>query len=129
MRDDGRMKTPVLYGIPNCATVRKARAWLTSEGVAHQFHDLKKAGVPEEALASWLQALGHSELVNRRGTTWRQLDAATQASATDNAAASVLLQAHPSAIRRPVVEWPDGAITVGFEEAAWAERCKALGNA
>ncbi len=123
------MKTPVLYGIPNCDTVRKARSWLTDACTAHRFHDFKKAGVPEDALARWLEALGHQELVNRRGTTWRQLDAAVQATVTDNAGAAQVLLEHPSAIRRPVVEWPDGSITVGFDEKAWAARCAALGNA
>ena len=122
------MKNLVLYGISNCDTVRKARSWLTSEGVSHQFHDFKKTGVPEDALSGWLQALGHKELVNRRGTTWRQLDAAAQAMITSDAAAQALLLAHPSAIRRPVIEWPDGTITVGFEQKAWAERGKASGS-
>ena len=123
------MKNPVLYGLSNCDTVRKARAWLTSQGVAHEFHDFKKSGVPPAALKRWLQALGHADLVNRRGTTWRQLDAGAQAAVVDEGSAQTLLAAHSSAIRRPVVEWPGGAITVGFSEALWAERCKTLKNA
>lgn len=118
------MKNPALYGLSNCDTVRKARAWLTSQGVAYEFHDFKKSGVPDVALKRWLQALGHTELVNRRGTTWRQLDARTQAAVVDDASAHALLLAHPSAIRRPVVEWPGGAITVGFSEPLWSERFK-----
>ncbi len=120
------MKNLVLYGISNCDTVRKARAWLSSQGVAHQFHDFKKSGVPEAALGRWLQALGHAELVNRRGTTWRQIDPTAQATLVDNDSAQTLLLAHPSAIRRPVAEWPDGSITVGFGEEAWSERCQPL---
>lgn len=118
------MKHLVLYGLQNCDTVRKARTWLAQNGIAHEFHDFKKSGVPEGALRRWLEALGQAELVNRRGTTWRQLDPATQAAVVDNASAQALLLAHPSAIRRPVAEWPDGAITAGFSEAAWAERHK-----
>jgi arsenate reductase len=118
------MKHLVLYGLQNCDTVRKARTWLVQNGIAHEFHDFKKSGVPEGALRRWLEALGQAELVNRRGTTWRQLDPAAQAAVVDSASAQALLLAHPSAIRRPVAEWPDGAITAGFSEAAWAERHK-----
>ena len=70
-----------LYGIPNCDTVKKARAWLNENGVAHSFHDFKKQGVPEAALDRWLAATGHEKLVNRKGTTWRGLDETTRAAA------------------------------------------------
>ena len=65
----------VLYGIPNCDTVKKARAWLDGQGVAYQFHDFKKQGVPGEQLDGWISQLGWERLVNRQGTTWRKLDA------------------------------------------------------
>ena len=68
-----------LYGIPNCDTVKKARAWLNERGVAHEFHDFKKHGVPEARLAHWTAHTGWDKLVNRKGTTWRQLDPALQA--------------------------------------------------
>ena len=110
-----------LYGIPNCDTVKKARAWLAEHGQAYTFHDFKKQGVPAESLALWMQAAGWEKLVNRKGTTWRQLDAATQAAVVDAASAQSLMLAHPSAIKRPVVEWGDG-ITVGFDAADWAGR-------
>lgn len=115
-----------LYGIAHCDTVRKARTWLTAQGVEHRFHDFQKAGVPGDALARWLQAAGNATLVNRRGTTWRQLDAAAQAAAGDDATAAAVLQAHSSAIKRPVAEWRLGGgepiVTVGFDPADWAER-------
>lgn len=114
----------VLYGIPNCDTVRKARDWLTNQGLPYRFHDFKKSGVPEDALARWLKALGQDALVNRRGTTWRKLDPAAQAAVVDSASAHALLLVHSSAIRRPVVEWADGAITAGFAPDEWATRCK-----
>ena len=123
------MKNPLLYGISNCDTVRKARAWLTSEGIPYQFHDFKKSGMPEDALARWLQALGHTELMNRRGTTWRQLDDSARGSVVDNASAQTLLLAHPSALRRPLVEWPEGGVTVGFDPEDWARRCKSTEKA
>ncbi|MES2184903.1 MAG: Spx/MgsR family RNA polymerase-binding regulatory protein [Pseudomonadota bacterium] len=111
-----------LYGIPNCDTVKKARAWLTGQGLAYTFHDFKKQGVPADRLDAWLAAAGTERLVNRKGTTWRGLDAATQAGAGAPAGARALLLEHASAIKRPVVEWADGAITVGFDAADWSNR-------
>ena len=111
-----------VHGIPNCDTVKKARAWLTAQGLAHRFHDFKKDGVPPDALDEWLRAAGWETLVNRKGTTWRALDDATRAGVTDTASARSLLLARPSAIKRPVVRWSDGRITVGFDADDWATR-------
>ena len=113
-----------LYGIANCDTVKKARAWLTTQGLEHHFHDFKKHGVPADRLAVWMAAAGWEKLVNRQGTTWRKLDAATQTAVQDAASASAVLQAHPSAIKRPVVEWRGGVsihTTVGFDVAVWTQ--------
>jgi Spx/MgsR family transcriptional regulator len=109
-----------LYGIPNCDTVKKARAWLALHGVAHEFHDFKKLGVPAERLRAWVDAAGWERVLNRQGTTWRRLEPARQAAVVDAASAQVVMLAEPSTIRRPVVEWDDGRITVGFDAAAWA---------
>jgi arsenate reductase len=114
-------KTTV-YGIPNCDTVKRARAWLTGHGIAHEFHDYKKQGVPEARLAAWSHTLGWEPLVNRKGTTWRKLDAAEQSRVQDAASAQALMLANPSVIKRPVVEWADGGLTVGFDPAQWQER-------
>lgn len=116
--------TLTLYGIPNCDTVKKARAWLTARGVEHQFHDFKRGGVPPEPLARWIAALGWEALLNRRGTTWRQLDPAAQAAVRDAASAAALLAAQSSAIKRPVVEWSDAPadVSVGFAAEDWARR-------
>lgn len=111
----------ILYGIPNCDTVKKARAWLSERGLAYTFHDFKKHGVPPAQLARWTQAAGWEKLLNRKGTTWRQLDAAAQATVVDGASAQSLMLANASAIKRPVVDWGDG-ITVGFDAADWAGR-------
>lgn len=111
-----------LYGIPNCDTVKKARAWLTEHGIAHTFHDFKKHGVPEADLDRWLAAAGWEKVVNRQGTTWRKLDEALRLAVVDDSSACALLLAHPSAIRRPVVEWADGSVTSGFDATAWAKR-------
>ena len=116
-----------LYGIPNCDTVKKARLWLTQHGVDTHFHDFKKGGVPGERLDAWIAALGWDALLNRRGTTWRQLDEALRAGVVDAASAAALMQAQPSIIKRPVVEWrgdtaATSTITVGFDLDVWSRR-------
>jgi len=110
-----------VYGIPNCDTVKKARAWLAEHGVAHAFHDFKKQGVPADRLTAWQQAVGWEKLVNRQGTTWRKLDLQLQAATVDAASARSLMLAQPSVIKRPVVDWGT-RITVGFDEKSWSER-------
>ena len=109
----------VVYGIPHCDTVKRARAWLQSQGVAYRFHDFKKSGVPPERLDAWIAATGWEPLVNRQGTTWRKLDEAARARVVDSASARALMLALPSVIRRPVVEWPQGSTTVGFDAARY----------
>jgi arsenate reductase len=111
----------ILYGIPNCDTVKKARAWLGGQGVSYQFHDFKKQGVPPDQLARWTEAAGWEKVLNRKGTTWRKLDAAAQAGVQDSPSAQALMLANPSVIKRPVVDWGKG-ITVGFDAADWAAR-------
>lgn len=111
-----------VYGIPNCDTVKKSRAWFTEHGVEHQFHDFKKQGVPPDRISEWMAAAGWQKLVNRQGTTWRKLDAETQAAVTDEASASALMQSQPSIVKRPVVEWThEGrtAVSVGFAPEQW----------
>jgi len=115
-----------LHGIPNCDTVKRARTWLTGQGLAHDFVDFKKAGAGAAELQRWADAVGWERLLNRQGTTWRKLDAATQATVVDAASALRLMQAQTSVIKRPVVEWPDGAVTVGFSPEAWSARCAAV---
>ncbi|HSV37062.1 MAG TPA: ArsC family reductase [Ramlibacter sp.] len=110
----------VLYGIPNCDTVKKARAWLGEHGVGYTFHDFKKQGVPADRLDGWIRELGWEKLVNRQGTTWRKLDADVQAGVTDAATAKALMLAQASVIKRPVVEWRGSRTTVGFDAAAWS---------
>ena len=111
-----------LYGITNCDTVKKARAWLAANKVEVPFHDFKKQGVPEPQLDHWLNAAGWEKLLNRQGTSWRKLDDATKAAVTDARTARALMLAQPSVIKRPVAEWPDGSVTVGFDPQDWARR-------
>ncbi len=112
----------ILYGIPNCDTVKRARDWLTNQGVAHEFHDFKKQGVPADHLAAWVQAAGWERILNRKGTTWRKLPEAQQASVVDAASAQAVMREQASVIKRPVVEWDDGRITVGFDAVDWETR-------
>jgi len=111
-----------LYGISNCDTVKKARTWLDEQGVTVQFHDFKKSGVPAARLDAWLKEVGWERLLNRKGTTWRKLDEGLRESTVDAASARRVMLDQPSVIKRPVVEWSDGRITVGFDAADWAAR-------
>jgi arsenate reductase (glutaredoxin) len=113
-----------VYGIPNCDTVKKARTWLSTQGVDFTFHDFKKQGVPEPQLDHWLATVGWEKLVNRQGQTWRKLDAAAQAAVVDASSARALMLAHASVIKRPVVQWSATDVSVGFDAAAWAPRLK-----
>lgn len=108
-----------LYGITNCDTVRKARAWLDARGADYRFHDFKKLGAPAEMLQSWADAVGWEALLNRRGTTFRGL-AETDKAGLGPTKALRLMEAHPSLIKLPVVEWQGCAVTVGFSDASFA---------
>ncbi len=108
-----------VYGIPNCDTVKKARAWLTAQGLDYTFHDFKKLGVPEAQLDHWMQQVGFEKLVNRKGTSWRALDVATQVSVVDADSAKRVILLNPSLVKRPVVVWGDSRVTVGFDAEAW----------
>jgi Spx/MgsR family transcriptional regulator len=116
----------ILYGIPACNTVKKARSFLEAQGVAYTFHDYKKAGVPEQRLEAWIQAVGWEPLVNRQGTTWRKFDDATKAAVVDAASAKALMVANASVIKRPVMECDGRVLAVGFDEAKGQAVLKAL---
>ena len=103
----------ILYGIPNCDTVRKARAWLVDHDVAYRFHDFRKDGVSRELIAGWLAAVPWQSLVNTRGTTWRALPQQQRESVVDADSAIALMLASPSVIKRPVLA-ASGVAQVGF---------------
>ena len=107
-----------MYGIPNCDTVKKARKWLDAQGIDYVFHDYKKEGADPAKLDAWIAARGVDTILNRRGTTWRKLLDEEKVD-VDAAKAARLLEANPSMIKRPVVEYP-GGVLVGFDETAWA---------
>ncbi|MGK6321596.1 ArsC family reductase [Sphingomonas sp. DT-51] len=102
-----------LHGIPNCDTVKKARAWLAGHDVAHGFHDFRKDGLDAALLDGWIDRLGWQVLLNRAGTTFRKLPEADRAD-LDRARAAALMLAQPAMIKRPVLVHDDG-IEVGFK--------------
>lgn len=109
--------TMILYGIPNCDTVKKARVWLDQAGVTYRFHNYKTDGVDAERLRGWVAQLGWEVLLNRAGTTFRKLPEADRAD-LDAGKAVALMVAHPSAIKRPVLEG-DSVLLVGFKPDTW----------
>ncbi len=106
-----------LYGIKNCDTVKKARAWLDANAIAYRFHDLRVDGIDAAIIASWLKAIGVDTLVNKRGTTWRALDAGLQALIGTTRTTDILVE-HPTLIKRPVLVTDDG-IHCGFSDAQY----------
>jgi len=106
-----------LYGIPNCDTVKKARAWLDERGQAYAFHDYKKAEIDEARLRGWIAEAGWEALLNRAGTTFRKLPDADKAGLDADRAVALML-AQPSMIKRPVVEH-GGILLIGFKPEAW----------
>ena len=106
-----------LHGIPNCDTVKKARTWLEAKGVAYTFHDYKKQGADPEKIAGWVEQAGWEKVLNRAGTTFRKLPEADR-EGLDAAKAVRIAAANPSAIKRPIVEYP-GGLLVGFKAAEW----------
>ena len=107
-----------IYGIKNCDTMKKARAWLDANGVAYAFHDYKTQGLDEARLQSWIDALGWEPLLNRAGTTFRTLPD-TDKTDLDAAKAKRLMLAQPSMVKRPVLD-VDGRLTVGFRPEVYA---------
>jgi arsenate reductase len=112
-----------IYGIPNCDTTKKARAWLAANGIAHDFHDYKLAGIDRGRLKRWAKEVGWDVLLNRAGTTFRGLPDADKVG-IDEAKAIALMLAQNSLIKRPVLE-SDGPLLVGFKPEIYEE---ALGS-
>ena len=110
--------TTTLYGITNCDSVKKARTRLKEAGADYQFCDFKKTPPDAAQIGRWLQQIELAQLVNKRGTTWRKLSAAEQAQAASEAGAIALMAAHPSLIKRPLLEH-NGQLYCGFDEALY----------
>jgi arsenate reductase len=105
---------PTIYGIRNCDTMKKARAWLDSHGVAYDFHDYKLRGIDKDRLAGWAKKAGWETLLNRAGTTFRKLPDRDKEGLTETKAIKLML-AQPSMIKHPVLELPPGKLLVGFK--------------
>ncbi len=110
----------VVYGIPNCDTVKKARTWLESHGVAFEFHDFKKAGLDASLVKAWLADVPLDVLVNRRGTTWRGLPDDVKAAAETRQGAIALMIDKPSVVKRPVLVVDGRVKSVGFSADEYA---------
>ena len=110
---------PTLYGIRNCDTIKKARAWLEMNGVDHDFHDYKVAGIDGARLRGWARELGWERLLNRAGTTFRKLPDANKDGLTEKKAIALMLD-QPSMIKRPVLDLGDRRI-LGFSEASYSD--------
>ncbi len=106
-----------LYGIKNCDTVKKARKWLESNDVNYQFHDFRVDGLTAEMIEQWFTTVGWEKLLNKRSTTWRQLDDAQKENINEQSAASLLLN-NPTLIKRPVLD-NEITILVGFSEESY----------
>ena len=113
------MSQPTLFGIPNCDTVRKARKWLDDQGLAHEFIDLRADTPSAGKISQWLLAVGSERLVNRRSTTFKRLSEGEKAALEGGDTVSVL-QAQPTLIKRPVLEW-NNAVSVGFRAEDYAQ--------
>lgn len=109
----------VMYGIPNCDTIKKARNWLAEQGIEYRFHDYRKDGLEAAQLARWCEQLGWEAVLNKRGTTFRKLDAAVKES-LDAAAAQQLMLEQPAMIKRPLLE-SDQGLHLGFKPEQYAE--------
>jgi arsenate reductase (glutaredoxin) len=110
----------ILYGIKNCDTVKKALTWLKAKKIAFDFYDYKTEGITEAKLKTWCQQVGWESLLNKRGTTWRKLDEATQASVNNEAAAIKIMLNNTSIIKRPLVEKSGKVLALGFDEVIYS---------
>jgi arsenate reductase (glutaredoxin) len=114
----------ILYGIKNCNTVKKAFDWLNKNQIAFDFHDYKKSGITPARLEAWSKQVGWENLVNKRGTTWRQLDEIEQKKITGERTAIALMMEKNSVIKRPLIEEGGKIILLGFDEAEFRKVLK-----
>ena len=107
-----------VYGIPNCDTVKKALDWLKANHVEYEFHDFKKLGISEEKLKEWDKKAGYEKFLNKKSTTWKDVEPEVKESIKTSKDALKLLQQKTSMIKRPVIE-KDGVLFFGFDEDAY----------
>ncbi|HYF69742.1 MAG TPA: ArsC family reductase [Ohtaekwangia sp.] len=114
-------KKLIVYGIKNCNTVKKALLWLDKEKVSYDFHDYKSKGIDTDKLKSWCKQVGWEALVNKKGTTWRQLDDKAKGKVVNESAAIDLMQEKTSVIKRPLIEEGGKVKVLGFDEQNYSE--------
>ena len=111
-----------IYGIPNCDTVKKARTWLDKKGIEYSFHNYKKEGITSDKIQNWFKQFPWDKLVNKAGTTWKELTDEEKALVKNEKAATDLMVRKTSVIKRPVIEDSTGkAIALGFSEKTYEE--------
>jgi arsenate reductase len=108
-----------VYGIKNCNTVKSALDWLKKNNIEFEFHDYKAKGIAESKLREWIGQVGWESLVNKRGTTWRQLDENIQKKITNEKAAIDLMKEKTSVIKRPLIEKNGKVVALGFDEESY----------
>jgi arsenate reductase (glutaredoxin) len=114
-------RNATIYGIKNCETMNKARAWLDKHGVDCAFHDYKTAGIERERLERWSKKVGWETLLNRAGMTFRKLPDKDKAGIKEKKAIALML-AQPSMIKRPVLDLGGGKLVVGFKPELYSEK-------
>ena len=112
----------ILYGIKNCNTVKTAIDWLNKNKIPFEFHDYKKQGITATKLSAWSRQVGWEDLVNRRGTTWRQLDESEQKKVTNEKSAIALMMEKNSVIKRPLIEEGGKVLLLGFDETEYQKK-------
>src|ERR1700704_2859275 len=123
---NGIKMTTTIYGIKNCDTMKKARGWLDSHGVAYGFHDYKTEGIAKDKLKHWADELGWETLLNRAGTTFRKLPDSDKEGLNERKALALML-AQPSMIKRPVLDL-GGKLLVGFKPEIYAREVAPSGG-
>ena len=111
----------IVYGIKNCNTVKAALDWLRKHKIEFEFHDYKAKGITDAKLKDWSKQVGWESLVNKRGTTWRQLEEAIQAKVTNEKSAIALMKEKTSVIKRPLIEENGKVVLLGFDEGEYGK--------
>jgi arsenate reductase (glutaredoxin) len=112
----------IVYGIKNCNTVKNALAWLKNNEIAYEFHDYKSKGISEAVLRAWCDQAGWENLVNKRGTTWKQLDERVREGVAGEKQAIALMAEKTSVIRRPIIEKAGKILALGFDEEVYRKK-------
>jgi arsenate reductase len=110
-----------VYGIKNCNTVKKALDWLNENNIEFEFHDYKAKGISESKLKEWSKQVGWESLVNKKGTTWRQLEDSVKDNVTNQTQAIALMKDKTSVIKRPLIEQDGKVLALGFDEQTYSK--------